>query len=98
MSLHIVDQLSKTLCNRLAPGFEHKLRRRGRLVWRRDTGEIRNRSRARLGIVALGIALLAFLCRGGEVDLVEQARVRLADAVAVGPVGRDESRDDKHAG
>src|SRR5690606_29211921 len=70
----------------------------GRLVGGAHAGEVLDFARPRLAVEAFRVPRLADLQGRVDVDLVEVPAVALADAVAVGAVGRDEGGDDDHAG
>jgi hypothetical protein len=97
--LEIVHELRHALRDGLGVGIQHHLGVRRCLVGRRNPGEFGDFTRPRLLIEALRVAVLAGLEAGIDQHLDEISLTHdRADVVAVGPVGRDERREDDDAG
>src|SRR5439155_13698889 len=89
--LEMGEHLPGALFDRLGVGAEGELGLEGRLVGRRDAGELGDLRRARLLVEPLHVALLAHLERAVDQHLDEVAGLHDgAHLVAVGAVGRDE--------
>ena len=99
MGLDIGDDLCHRIGDRLAIGFHHQFRRRGRFIGGAHPGEFGDFTLARLHIEALWVATLTRLYIGLDEYLMEAAQglaggQGLARAFAIGAVGRDEGGDD----
>src|SRR6185437_3285856 len=97
VALDIEDEPGKALLDGLLPGVEYEFRRRRRFIGGGDAGELGDLAGARLAVEALGVARLADGERRGDVDFVEEIRMRGADPLAIGEVWRDEGGDDDEA-
>src|SRR5439155_18288801 len=92
--LEVLEHLPRARLGRLRVRVDRQLGREGRLVRRRDAGELRDLARPGLLVEPLHVALLADLERAVDVDLDEVARRHeRAYLVTIGAVGRDEGGD-----
>ena len=97
-ALDVADQHGETVLDRQLVGGDDQIGLLGRLVGARDAGELGNLAGPGPSVEALGIADLAGLERGLDVDLVEGVLGGRPCPLAVASVGRDEARDDEEAG
>ena len=97
--LEVAQDGVHALIDRLAVRIEHQFRAQRRLVGRGDAGELRDLARRAPSVEALHVAPLAGLDARVDEDLDELARGhQRAHRVAIGPIRRDERREDDQAG
>ena len=84
---HVFPEHLETFVHRHRAGVDDQLGLLGRFIRGRDAGEVGDLALAGQFIVALGVAALADLQAGAQVNFMEMPSRRLARAPPVGPVG-----------